>query len=51
VLWEHGFLFLHSEVFGAKTNDVRGELQNEEFCNFGKVAEKLRWARHLTRID
>jgi len=50
VLCERGFLVLYSEVFGAKTNDVTGELYNDEHRNFGKVVRKLKWARHVTRI-
>lgn len=50
MLCERGFLFLYSEVFGAKTKDVTGELHNDELRNFDKVVRELRWTRHVTRI-
>jgi len=44
------FLVLYSEVFGAMTNDVTGELHNDEHRNFGKVVRKLTWAKRVKRI-
>ena len=35
------FYFFITEVSGFKTNDVTGELRNDELRNFGKVVRKL----------